>query len=70
MSRLGNCWDNAPAESFIASLKKELLQGEGYAAGNSARASVFDQVEVCYDRGRRHSTLGYLAPASSSGRLT
>ena len=62
MSRRGNCWDNAPAESFFASLKKELVHGEDYATREEAKASMFDCVEVFYNRVRRHSTLGYLAP--------
>ena len=63
MSRRGNCWDNAPAESFFASLKKELVHGEDYATREEAKASIFDYVEVFYNRVRRHSTLGYLTPA-------
>ena len=62
MSRRGNCWDNAPAESFFASLKKELVHGENYATREEARASIFEYVEVFYNRVRRHSGLGYLAP--------
>ena len=62
MSRRGNCWDNAPAESFFASLKKELIHGENYATREEARASIFEYVEVFYNRVRRHSSLGYLAP--------
>lgn len=63
MSRRGNCWDNAPAESFFASLKKELVHGEDYATRDQARASIFEYVEMFYNRVRRHSTLGYLTPA-------
>ncbi len=62
MSRRGNCRDNAPAESFFASLKKELVHHEDYATRDQARASVFEYLEVFYNRARRHSTLGYLAP--------
>ena len=63
MSRRGNCWDNAPMESFFASLKKELVHDEDYATREVARASIFEYVEVFYNRVRRHSTLGYLTPA-------
>ena len=63
MSRRGNCWDNAPAESFFASLKKELVHREDYATRDQARASIFEYVGVFYNRARRHSTLGYLTPA-------
>jgi transposase InsO family protein len=63
MSRRGNCWDNAPMESFFASLKKELTHGEIFATREEARASLFEYIEVFYNRIRRHSSLGYLSPA-------
>ena len=63
MSRRGNCWDNAPMESFFASLKKELVHDEDYATRDEATASIFEYIEVFYNRVRRHSTLGYVAPA-------
>ena len=63
MSRRGNCWDNAPAESFFASLKKELVHNEDYAMREDARASIFEYIEVFTNRVRRHSTLGYLTLA-------
>ena len=63
MSRRGNCWDNAPMESFFASLKKELVHDEDYATRDEATASIFEYVEVFYNRVRRHSTLGYHTPA-------
>lgn len=63
MSRRGNCWDNAPMESFFASLKKELVHHEDYATREEARASIFEYIEVFYNRERRHSTLGYVSPA-------
>ena len=62
MSRKGNCWDNAPAESFFATLKKELVHHETYATRLDARASLFDYIEVFYNRERRHSALGYVSP--------
>jgi putative transposase len=62
MSRRGNCWDNAPMESFFASLKKELVHGEDYATRDQARASIFEYIEAFYNRVRRHSSLGYVAP--------
>ena len=55
MSRKGNCWDNAPMESFFASLKKELVQGEDYFTREHARASIFEYIESWYNRVRRHS---------------
>jgi putative transposase len=63
MSRRGNCWDNAPMESFFASLKKELVHDEDYATREEATASIFEYIEVYYNRARRHSSLGYDAPA-------
>jgi putative transposase len=64
MSRKGNCWDNAVAESFFATLKNELLIGGAFVDHASARALVFEYIETYYNRRRRHSTLGYLSPAA------
>jgi len=64
MSRRGDCWDNAPMESFFASLKKELVHDEDYATRDEARASIFEYIETFYNRVRRHSTLGYLSPVN------
>ena len=63
MSRRGDCWDNAPVESFFASLKKELVHHEDYATRAQARASIFEYIEAFYNRNRRHSALGYESPA-------
>ena len=63
MSRRGNCWDNAPMESFFASLKKELVHHEDYPTRAQATASIFEYIEAFYNRVRRHSSLGYVAPA-------
>ena len=63
MSRRGNGWDNAPMESFFASLKKELVHDEDYATRTEAKASIVEYIEVFYNRVRRHSALGYVAPA-------
>jgi putative transposase len=63
MSRRGNCWDNAPMESFFASLKKELVHHEDYQTREEAKASIFKYIEVFYNRQRRHSTLGFKSPA-------
>ena len=62
MSRKGNCWDNACAESFFHSLKIELIYTERYATRESAKQSVFHYIEVYYNRVRRHSTIGSIAP--------
>lgn len=63
MSRRGNCWDNAAMESFFGSLKKELVHHEKYATRAEATASIFEYIEVFYNRMRRHSSLGYVSPA-------
>jgi putative transposase len=62
MSRKGNCWDNAVAESFFATLKTELVYTRRFATRAEAREAIFDFVEMFYNRRRRHSTLGYLSP--------
>ena len=62
MSRKGNCWDNAVAESFFHSLKTELVHHEDYRSRSEAKASIFEYVEVFYNRQRRHSHLGMMAP--------
>lgn len=62
MSRKGNCWDNAPTESFFNSLKNERVHGTRYATHDAARADLFDYIERFYNRSRRHSTLGYRSP--------
>jgi putative transposase len=63
MSRKGNCWDNAPMESFFATLKKELIHQERYTTRMEARQSVFEYIEMFYNRERRHSALGYVSPS-------
>jgi transposase InsO family protein len=63
MSRRANCWDNAPMESFFASLKKELTHGETFETREQARAILFEYIEVFFNRVRRHSSLGYKSPA-------
>jgi len=62
MSRKGNCWDNAPTESFFNSLKNERVHGTRYATRDEAKTGVFDYIEPFYNRTRRHSTLGYKSP--------
>jgi transposase InsO family protein len=62
MSGKGNCWDNAPIESFFATLKKELVYREKFLTHEQARASLFEYIEVFYNRQRAHSTLGYRSP--------
>jgi putative transposase len=62
MSRRGNCWDNAVAESFFSSLKKERIRKRVYKTRDLARADVFDYIEVFYNRTRRHTHLGGISP--------
>lgn len=63
MSRKGNCWDNAPSESFFHTLKTELTHHENYATRAEAKSNIFEYIEVFYNRQRRHSAIGYLSPA-------
>ena len=63
MSRKGDCWDNAPMESFFHTLKTELIHHRDYQTRWEAKADIFEYIEVFYNRGRRHSILGYLTPA-------
>ena len=58
----GNCWDNAVVESFFSSLKKERIKKRVYKTRELARADVFDDIEVFYNRKRRHSHLGGVSP--------
>ncbi len=61
-SRKGNCWDNAPAESFFHTLKTELVMFENYNTIDEAKISLFGYIESFYNRKRRHSTIGYKTP--------
>ena len=62
MSRKGNCWDNAVAESFFGSLKSELVYHHTFKTRNDAQLAIFEFIEIFYNRQRLHSTLGYLTP--------
>lgn len=62
MSRKGDCWDNAVAESFFATLKRELIDGTKWRTRAEAQAAIFEYIEVWYNRVRRHSSLGYVPP--------
>ena len=63
MSRRGNCYDNAAAESFFSRFKAELLEGGVFECGEQARGETFSYIEGYYNRVRRHSSLGYKSPA-------
>jgi transposase InsO family protein len=62
MSRKGNCWDNAPTESWFNSFKNERVHGERFATRAAMKAEAFEYIETFYNRKRLHSTLGYKPP--------
>ena len=62
MSRKGNCWDNACAESFFKTLKSELNILKGGYSSNQVQTAVFEYIEIYYNRCRRHSAIGYAIP--------
>lgn len=62
MSRKGNCWDNAPAESFFKTLKSDLIYHVRFKTREEAEAAIFEYIEVFYNRQRQHSNLNYLTP--------
>ena len=62
MSGRGNCYDNAPAESFFATLKREAVENQVYASRSEAQLALFEYIEVFYNRKRLHSTLHYQSP--------
>lgn len=69
MSGKGDCWDNAVMESFWATLKTELIHHEHYATREQARRSIFEYIEVFYNRKRLHSSLGYVSPETFEASL-
>jgi putative transposase len=62
MSRRGNCWDNAVAESFFSSLKSELIKKKIYPSRSVAKSDIFEYIEEFYNRVRRHKHLAQLSP--------
>ena len=70
MSATGNCYDNAVMESFFHTLKTEVVYFERYRTRADARQSIFEYIEVFYDRIRRHSSLGYLSPLDFANRMS
>ena len=62
MSRKGDCWDNAPAESFFSTIKGELVELSDFTGRKQAAAAIFEYIEVFYNRIRAHSAIGYRAP--------
>ena len=69
MSRKGNCWDNAVSESFFHTLKTECVNHEKYLTREQAKKSIFDYIEVFYNRQRLHSSNGYLSPVDFEKQL-
>jgi len=69
MSRKGDCYDNAVAESFFSTLEFELLMQNDWHTREEARRAIFRYIEVWYNRRRRHSTLGYISPAAYEEQL-
>ena len=69
MSRKGNCWDNAPSESFFHTLKTELTHHKRYQTRLEAKQEIFEYIEVFYSRQRRHSTIGYQTPMADANGL-
>jgi transposase InsO family protein len=69
MSRVGDCWDNAVAESFFATLTKELLHHRTFPTRDAASRALVEFIEIWYNRQRRHSTLGYLTPVEYETQL-
>jgi transposase InsO family protein len=68
MGSVGDCYDNAVAESFFATLKKELVNRRSWPTRRELTSEVFEYLEAFYNRTRRHSTLGYLSPADYENR--
>lgn len=68
MSRKGNCWDNAPMESFYSRLKVELIYAKNYQSVEEARSGIFSYIEIFYNRKRRHSANGGVSPAAFEER--
>lgn len=69
MSRKGNCWDNAPAESFFKTLKYELDMPDRYQSYQQARTAIFEFIEIWYNRKRLHSALDYQSPVQAEQKL-
>ncbi|MDZ7757263.1 IS3 family transposase [Rhodohalobacter sp.] len=69
MSRKGNCWDNAPAESFFKTLKHELDMPDYFQSYQQARSAIFEFIEIWYNRKRLHSALDYQSPVQAEENL-
>jgi putative transposase len=69
MSRKGNCYDNATMESFWSTLKHELVYRRRFATRAQARQTLFEWIEVFYNRARLHSSLGHQSPVDFENQL-
>lgn len=69
MSRKGDCWDNAPAESFFHTLKTELVHHCRFQTREEAKQTIFEYIEVFYNRQRAHSSIGYISPMEYEGQV-
>jgi putative transposase len=69
MSGKGDCWDNAAMESFWSTLKNEMVHHEQYATREQARQSIFEYIEIFYNRQRLHSSIGYVSPEAFEASL-
>ena len=69
MSRNGDCWDNAVAESFFATLKGDLCDRRSYVTRDAASASIHEYIDAFYNRQRRHSTIDYVSPVEFELKL-
>lgn len=69
MSRTGDCYDNAAAESFFATLKRELINGKRYQTHEQAKRELFEWIEVFYNRQRRHSAIGNVSPEAFEAQI-
>ena len=68
MSRKGNCWANAVAESFFGNLKNKLTHHRDFKTREQARSEIFDYIEIFYNRQRAHATLQYMSPLDYESR--
>jgi putative transposase len=69
MSRKGDCFDNAPMESFFSSMKTELVHRTQFRTRREAKAALFEYIEIFYNRRRRHSGVGYRTPAQAHAEM-
>lgn len=69
MSRKGDCWDNAVAESFFHSLKTELIHHENFLTRKQANEKIFEYIEIFYNRQRLHSSNGYMSPSEFEDKM-